>query len=1088
MLRNQSFQKEKQERLKKTIDMVTRLYVYILKSDSQISGAEIEILYSLLINLFAQVDVSWETYVKEIVESEYRIEDVFVYLDRHLSVFDKIRLIQSLVIMANTEADFAISDLTEIMELAKNLNISAATFLPLIDHFEKQAQESVHIACRHHLSHVKHSVFSDYVVFGHGDPADIQYRDSRLSTYEGAIFAIDKYMFLSVGSGSNAILDGQKAEQNAIHLLNESSVLVIADREYGYSCLQKMYAHRDQADDIVFRKPEYEFIFRKFKSSYSIVVYNGSISLNGKEMSHNRRYEVFYDDTLQIRNYAPFHLGMVIQDRAVIGIEDYLPQALYIISDKGYLHISREDSDKSITSIQYRDDGFYIYPPRKGFQVFINQQELSEPRLFNLNIDTLTIDKKNYRINNFYDLIETPFEIESYVVTDIKHYFPDGVMALDSVSFEANKGQMVAILGQSGCGKSTLTKVLSSEIMPTYGQIRIDGKNLYTNISYFQEHIAYVPQDDLLYANLSVYENLWYRIRLRMPEVQKEILEQKVNNILHQVNLSQHRDTIVGDFKKKNLSGGERKRLNLALELLFEPTIIICDEPTSGLSFNDAEHIIEILSSLCEQDKIVILTIHQPNSSIYRKFDRVMMMDMGGKIAFYGTPTESFRYFDEELSMLSVRKAEVEKKRHLLTTDYFYDIITYPLYDEMGQPVYEQTHKQVQVKRMFPPDYWRDKYKRKMLYELMLSDVQSLPVPSASVKRKEKRLKPKSYSISMLSFISRSFKMKMRNRTNNLITFLEAPLLGLIISFILRHTTTGVYSYADNNNISIYIFVSIIAFIFLGMSNSMEEILSERKIILRERLMNLKASNYLFSKLLVLSFFGLIQAVLYHSIAAPVLGIRGLTFINIFYFYLASLIGNSIGLLTSAFIKENRAIINLLPLILIPQIIFGGAVIEFERMNHDLKLYEKHPIPEIVQVVPSRWLFEGLATAYAKNTTFHRKLNTIKKKELTYLHSYRNATISSSQFQKKRTEIYYAKTKLAEKWDPNRIVNGYLNSAVSIMDGKVLNSGKNEFLSSIKLVGRHRCKTWNYNALVIMLFALALNIITWIKLKYYFKE
>jgi len=117
-----------------------------------------------------------------------------------------------------------------------------------------------------------------------------------------------------------------------------------------------------------------------------------------------------------------------------------------------------------------------------------------------------------------------------------------------------------------------------------------------------------------------------------MPEVQKEILEQKVNNILHQVNLSQHRDTIVGDFKKKNLSGGERKRLNLALELLFEPTIIICDEPTSGLSFNDAEHIIEILSSLCEQDKIVILTIHQPNSSIYRKFDRVMMMDMAERL------------------------------------------------------------------------------------------------------------------------------------------------------------------------------------------------------------------------------------------------------------------------------------------------------------------------------------------------------------------------------------------------------------------------------------------------------------------------
>ena len=218
------------------------------------------------------------------------------------------------------------------------------------------------------------------------------------------------------------------------------------------------------------------------------------------------------------------------------------------------------------------------------------------------------------------------------------------------------------------------------------------------------------------------------------------------------------------------------------------------------------------------------------------------------------------------------------------------------------------------------------------------------------------------------------------------------------------------------------------------------------------------------------------------------LGIRGVGFCSVMYFFLATLIGNSLGLLSSAFIKENRAIINLLPLILIPQIIFGGAVIEFERMNRSLKLYEQHPVPEVVQVIPSRWLFEGLTTAYAKNTRFHRALAGVQKKELTYLHNYRNAAISYDEFQTKRSEVYYAKTRIADKWDPNRIINSYLNSAVSMMDGRVLNNNRNEFLSSYKLLGTKKHRTWNFNAMVILLYALCLNLITWLKLKYYFKE
>ncbi|MCB5270783.1 MAG: ATP-binding cassette domain-containing protein [Candidatus Cloacimonetes bacterium] len=1087
MLRTPTLMRENQERLKKTIDMVTRLYVYNLKGDD-ITASETDILYSLLTNLFAQVDVSWESYVKQIMESEFDIEEVLRFLDRHLSLFDKIRVLQSLVIMARTEADFAISELTEIMQFSKQLNISTEVFLPLVDHLEHNRSGLVTIPCRHHLSHLKHSVFSDYVVFGSGAGTDIAFRSERLSSYECAIFAIDKYLFLSIPSSSGALINSQAPERNSIILLSDDAMLSLGGRNYSHSCLENLYALRDESDVIAFRKSSYDFIVYKEHNSFNIVVTSGVVSLNGRELAHNRRHEVFFDDTMQIRGYAPFHLVMVIENRSSIGVDDYIPKRLYIYLEKGYFSISREDSENSIALIELRGQSYHVLPPKKGYSIYVNRKVVNEATPIVLNSDILTIEKRNYRINNFYDLIETPFEMQKLSVVDIKHFFRDGKLALDSVSFEVEKGQLVAILGQSGCGKSTLTNVLATEITPTYGQILIDGKPIHSNLNYFLEYLAYVPQQDMLYPNLSVYENLYYRLRLRMPKLQKSVIEQKVNNILFHVKLNHHHDTIVGETSVKNLSGGERKRLNIALELLFEPTIIICDEPTSGLSFNDAEQIIGILSKLCEQGKIVIITIHQPNSSIYRKFDRVMMMDMGGRVAFYGTPNESFAYFDEELQLLSNNKTEIETKRHLKTSDYFYDVITYPEYDAQGQPVYEQLQKQVQAKRMFPPEYWRDKFKRKMLFEMIQSDALETSVTIPSSKRRRKPMGLKSYVLSLLTFISRSFKMKFRGRTNQIITFIEAPLLALIIAFILRHTTSASYSYHDNNNVFIYVFVSLIAFIFLGMSNSIEEILGERRIVLRERLMNLKMSSYLLSKIITLCFFGLVQATLYQAIASLILGVKGLGFSSILYFFLASMVGNSIGLLCSAFIKENRVIINLLPLILIPQIIFGGAVIEFERMNRNLTLWQRHPIPEVVQAIPSRWLFEGLTTAYAKNTKFHRALRRIEKKELTYLHDYRNAAISQKEFQKRRAEVYYAKTAIAEKWDPNEIVNSYLNSAVSMMDGKVMNTGRNEFMSSYKIWGKRHCRTWNFNALVILLFAFVLNLITWIKLKVYFKE
>jgi ABC-type multidrug transport system permease subunit len=475
--------------------------------------------------------------------------------------------------------------------------------------------------------------------------------------------------------------------------------------------------------------------------------------------------------------------------------------------------------------------------------------------------------------------------------------------------------------------------------------------------------------------------------------------------------------------------------------------------------------------------------------SIFQKFDKVLLMDMTGKQVYYGTPKDCFDYFDEELAQITVQKHEIQQKKQALATDYMYDIIAYPEYDERGELIYEQINKIVAVKRKFSPEYWRDKFKRKMLYEIIHHELTSKERNVPIQKKRTWQFDWKSLYIQFINFTVRNFTMKIRNRTNNTITFLEAPLLALVIGFILRLSpAVEHYSYFKNINMGIHVFVSIIVFVFLGLSNSIEEIMDERKMVLREKLMNLKMSYYLMSKLISLSIFSAIQVILYFFVTALVLGIHGVTLISLVYYFLAAVIGFSIGLMTSSFLQDNKSIINIMPLLLIPQIIFGGAIIEYERMNRSLTVLSQSPIPEVVQIIPTRWLFEGLTTSYAKQNVYQRKLLKVQKKRLTLERLYKENEINSASYLEGTDALYRLKTRIAERWPEEKYSNSYLNLSVNMMDGRYFNTRKNVFLSSYKLIGNIEMRTWTFNAIILLLYILLFNFITLIKLKFYFKE
>jgi len=1077
------------EKRKKTIDMITRLYVHIIRLERDISSQEINILYTLLIDLFRHLNISWEVYVRQIIDAEYDYEEVIEYLNIHLIQIDKIRFVLSLIIMANTDNDFEISEITSILDICKRFDLNTDGFMNFVNYFEFSSKELVSISYEQPFFSVVNSLFSDYLIFGRNSDSDIQFRSSGVSNYELFLFGIDLYQFVSIGTNSNVLLNGVKLNPGSIYLLPKDAKLHIGDILFDRNILWKVYDARDRKDEIAFKKADYDFIVKSRNNHYSFEINSGIVYLNNKTMQPNRDYSICYDDSLQIKGYSPFQLQDIIRERSRIGVDNVVPYELYINFENDYFYIFRTESSHTLAFIDVKDSQFFIYPPKRGWDVYLNELKITEVTQIRINTDILTINKQHFRINTFYDLIEIPFELEQLSVLDIKHYFPDGQVALDSISFDVKKGQLIGIMGQSGCGKSTLVKTIVAEIIPIYGEIRIDGKNLYNNITYFTQHFGYIPQDDLLYPYLTVYENLFFRGRLRMPKISTTYLNVKINNILNQTNLMHKKNTRVGDSKKKFLSGGERKRLNIALELLFEPTVIICDEPTSGLSFSDTEQVMEILNGLTDQGKIVIITIHQPSVSIFKNFDKVLLMDMTGKQVFYGTPQDSYNYFDDELNQLSVNKAEISQKKLVLATDYMYDVIDYPEYDEKGNLIYEQLNKMVFPKRKFSPEYWRDKFRRKMLYEIIHHEVKA-KVKNEPVQRKFKRqFDLKSLYVQFINFTIRNLRIKIRNKTNLLITFLEAPLLALIIGFILRLApTVEGYSYYKNINMGIHIFVSIIVFIFLGLSNSIEEILDERKMLLREKLMNLKISYYLLSKIITLSIFSAIQVGLYYLVTSLVLDMNGVTFLTMFYYFLASAIGFSIGLMTSSFLKDNKSIINIMPLILIPQIIFGGAIIEYEKMNRSLTIMHQSPIPEVVQVIPTRWLFEGLATSYAKQNVYQRKLIKVEKKRLTLERHYKENEIGYNDYLESTDELYRLKTLIAERWSEKKFSNSYLNLSVNMMDGRYFNSNKNIFLSSYKKIGIFVMRTWNFNAFIIMLYILFFNFITLLKLKLFFKD
>jgi ABC-type multidrug transport system ATPase subunit/uncharacterized tellurite resistance protein B-like protein len=539
----------------------------------------------------------------------------------------------------------------------------------------------------------------------------------------------------------------------------------------------------------------------------------------------------------------------------------------------------------------------------------------------------------------------------SYTARDLEYKFPNGNIGIKNISFSENHGRLIGIMGASGAGKTTLLNVLCGIEIPSKGEVLINGVNLHKEKEKLEGVIGLVPQDDLLIEELTVYQNLYYNARLCFKDKSEGELNELVAKTLQNLGLYDRKDLKVGSPLNKMISGGQRKRLNIALELIREPSILFVDEPTSGLSSRDSENVMDLLRELALKGKLIFVVIHQPSSEIYKMFDKMIILDAGGYLIYYGNPVEAVMYFKRLDLQINSDVGECSACGNV-NPELIFNIIEAKVIDEFGN--YTDARK-------VTPQQWEEHYKQLVTQNGSKTVEDSPP----------KNMKIPGWFSQFGIYTVRDFFSKISNKQYITLILLEAPILGFVLSSIIRYIedpNSGVYVFRVNENIPIFIFMALIVALFLGLTISAEEIFRDRKILKREQFLNLSRSSYLMSKILILFTISAIQSFLFVFVANKFLGIRDMGFIYWFALFSTAAFANMLGLNISASFNSAVTIYILIPLVMIPMMILSGAMFSFDKLNRHVSRLDK--VPVIAEMMVTKWSYEALMVHQFKDNKF----------------------------------------------------------------------------------------------------------------------
>ncbi|HXN33520.1 MAG TPA: FHA domain-containing protein [Polyangiaceae bacterium] len=571
---------------------------------------------------------------------------------------------------------------------------------------------------------------------------------------------------------------------------------------------------------------------------------------------------------------------------------------------------------------------------------------------------------------------------------------------LDHVSFKALPGDMIALMGPSGAGKTTLLLALNGYLPPTSGQVRINGEDLYTIYDALRGSIGYVPQDDIVHPELTVFEAVKYSARFRLPpDYSDEEIDRRVDETLRDLGLEGLRNLQIGKPEKKVLSGGQRKRVNIALELVTDPVILFLDEPTSGLAADDTTALINLLADLTKKTgKTIVMTIHQPAKDEFEKFNLCFVMGYGGIPTYFGpTGDPAYAFFG---SILARGGGSAQPHKRVDNPRDMFDMLNVRerlVLDEMRRANPQATRS---TARTEAAKGWRGEFFRNEnpLFQQMFSARRAIGTAPAA------RGVPHRADVAVFRqlglLLSRYWRVKLRDRAGAAIMFLQAPIIGVLLWLVFGGQKDAVpywclgalQELSSKNNMSstatsnllnsmkpttdhtAAMFFVAVSCVWFGTSNAAREIVTERAIYLRERMVNLRLLNYVLSKYLLLGFFCIVQCTMLLGIVFFALGFNGGPIA--FLLELGNLVAlamnaTALGLCVSTLVASAEAAMALTPIALIPQVVLGGLMVPMTT-NPMLR--------PLMFLMPSRWGFEGaianermaIATSAAWNIDLHK--------------------------------------------------------------------------------------------------------------------
>lgn len=543
----------------------------------------------------------------------------------------------------------------------------------------------------------------------------------------------------------------------------------------------------------------------------------------------------------------------------------------------------------------------------------------------------------------------------TFTCDHIFYHFKSGRAGLQNINIAEQGSKLVGIMGGSGSGKSTLLSVLNGSEKPSSGRVLINGIDIHESTDKTEGVIGYIPQDDLLMEDLTVFQNLYYAARLCFGQFTEAEVEFRVEEMLRNLGLTEIKNLKVGSPLQKTISGGQRKRLNIGLELLREPTILFVDEPTSGLSSRDSENIMDLLKELSLRGKMVFVVIHQPSSDIFKMFDTLIILDSGGFQIYYGNPVEAVIYFRDIINATNKNQGACPECGNI-NPEQIFDIIETKIVNEYGR---------LTEARKISAGQWYQYFKQRIKVPRVQHITEDLPVEQ----------KIPNWIQQLKVFIERDILSKLSNTQYLAINLLAAPLLAFFIGFMVKYYNVlghenPRYTFYENQNIPVYFFMSVVVALFFGLIMSAEEIFRDKKIRKREQYLRLSNSSYLISKVFVMFVISAIQTIAFVVVGNVVLEIPFTELRYWLIMFSCSCFANMVGLNISASFNSAVTIYILIPILIIPQLLLSGVVISFDKFNP--RVGKPVGIPWIGEMMASRWAFEAFMVTQFKDNPFEK--------------------------------------------------------------------------------------------------------------------